>query len=276
MKLKINPWRVSFFGLLAVILVISALFMSMVNGKGVNVPDRYSQTAPSEFYNDLKNLVDILPYITKSINREEFDSILKQLKIQENIIEYVNSSDTLDKSISLRVGDLIFRFNAQGNLILVDRLYLNRIKDFDLTHLKKPFFCSYIFGGAFHGVDLLQGGTPMFGGFLLILAFFVGVIFYILGEFKYRKLRQLNLSIYIFILINFVGFLLMYFRFYTHQTLLTNELFWYYPDISIPVLIGGLRQWLIFPSFLFDIIVLNFISLIIVLWRKSILKKNAV
>ena len=161
-------------------------------------------------------------------------------------------------------------------MIRVDRLYLDKIKDSNLEYLQEPFYFSYIFGGAFHGVNLLQGGSPMFGAFLLILIFFVGITFYFLGEFKYKKSLHFDISIYIFISIIFIGFLLLYFRFYTHQTLLTNELFLNYPDISIPVLIGGLRQWLIFPSFLFDIMVFNFIALLIVLWRKSRMKKNAV
>lgn len=261
-------WRLAFFVMLVFWIISTFLFIQITGGLGVAIPKEYTNKVPSEYYRDLNNLVKLLPSITNSINKNDFIATLDSLNIQSHPQEYVNLSDTSDKSTMIILGDMKFEFDRHNKLSNIGHLYLNDEKKSNLKELNKSYSISFVVGHFKDGNNLFDAGPAILGPLLLVLFFLFGFILYLLGEFKFKKLKTFNFSITVFILIAFVCFILLLSHFYTQQKLLTNNMLTLYPDFNIPLIVAGLHRWFIIPSILFDLFFINLMVLVLVMWRK--------
>lgn len=265
------------FTLIFCIVILSFVifvFLIFINTSGLSGSDSYMKRNQGAAVRDLKTVVKLFDKLAveNKLRRSDFFRLVKETSVIDTT-EYLFIEDVnLDKPDIVHLDNIRVYFGEDGNYNKIERHGLDRISaDEKWPVVSIPL--SLTFGLLNSDYSFLEGGTAMLSGILLLIFLIIGMILLFFFIFGNRGPLKFYIAKAIFLSIHFLGFVFLLLRMKLHQEMLARYLFNVYPFFSIESLVQGLHRWFVFPAFLFDIILVNFILIIIVLiMEKNILK----
>ena len=268
MTKKINLSKIFLIFILLLILGIISKFVIFSLNYPVQIPDSYHQIQMKIKPNtsEIKLADQLILELSKGMKKNELIAIIKRPEIE--IDEYYEGNDLLSNVETVGIGSLEFHFDRNGNLKTVQRSYGKQVEFENYNIFYESINISYLFGWMLDGKGIMDGDVVMLSGFVLILLVIIGVVYYFIYEFKSKENKHIIVSRNILIIVNFVGFIFLFYRFYVFQKVFKDASTYYNIESLIRFLLGS-HYWFIYPSFLFDIMIINFVFLLWIVWREN-------
>jgi len=202
---------------------------------------------------DSRIIRNILPRIKEPLTFQELIELIEKSEFGEYWTYH-------DREIGY--GNFVFKFGEDG---IFDTYLYNPPRTMDIyRELSVPPSTSYIFGKR---KDYPIVGANLFS-FLLILLYFLGIITYITAEVRKNKKLIMIHSQQIMIMILFLTFCSLFY--YIFNNVFTISLYLYVSAyIPLEFAVDTIAHILVFPSFLMDFILIVFISVIWIEYRKN-------
>lgn len=275
-----NIWKAAFFISMGSFTVISIL-LSFLLFSYVSYDYKHFMANNLETYEDayinLELFIDFLQEKNTRITREELFELYKLNDGSGNFRGKESNTETLysiDGKYAFSIGHLRFEFDRDGYLegLRAEPNYRN-------LRYRKEYQNSIVgnFLFAIHRLreNLWSAGTDkhMIFGLIIILIMFTGIVYYVTFELSSKKITYITIASSMFIFVNFLGFISLFWKIYDYkinfEEALKHEI-----TVDAELLIGGLDWSLLYPTFLFSVIMVNSIFLFISLMRMSKYKYN--
>lgn len=264
--LKVNMKSIFIVNILICSLLFFLIILAGTMPWGVN-DDVYIDSEYSRLSMEFKLLSELLPKINGQTNSYELQKIAVETfnSIQNNVQMSAGSQEEIDY---FTIGDIQFYFDKKGYLERVERDELEFVNYSPKNELITTPSISYLFGKGNVIAKFNQGGGFMFIGLLIIATFLYAVIQYLRFEFRTKNLSEITKSSVALISVNFLCFVSLFF--WNYQL----DRGWFFSgntrtSISVEHLLKGINDSALYPSLLFDIMMVSIVLTFIVHWRHN-------